>query len=106
MREGDIVTVCKLDWIARSSKHLLVIMEQLGKKGVAFKVFNINLDTSTPTGKLMLTMQCAIAEFERSLMLETQMEGIEKAPLLQELLQKNPQNHQASHRCRVGNRGG
>ena len=105
MREGDIVTVCKLGWIARSSKHLLEIMEQLGKKGVAFKVFNINLDTSTPTGKLMLTMLCAIAEFERSLMLETQMEGIEKASGSGTPAEK-PQNYQASYRCRVENRGG
>lgn len=107
VREGDVVTVCKLDRIARSTKHLLEIVEQLEKKGVAFKVLNINLDTSTPTGKLMLTMLGAIAEFERSLMLERQKEGIdkakqagrykgrkptakEKAPLVQELLQKNP----------------
>ena len=62
VREGDTVTVCKLDRIARSTKHLLEIVEQLEKKGVAFKVLNINLDTSTPTGKLMLTMLGAIAE--------------------------------------------
>ncbi len=107
VREGDIVTVCKLDRIARSTKHLLEIVDHLEINGVAFKVLNINLDTSTPTGKLMLTMLGAIAEFERSLMLERQKEGIEKAkkagrykgrkatakekaPLVQELIQKNP----------------
>jgi DNA invertase Pin-like site-specific DNA recombinase len=107
VREGDTITVCKLDRIARSTKHLLETVEKLENKGVAFKVLNINLDTSTPTGKLMLTMLGAIAEFERSLMLERQKEGIEKAkrtgrykgrkptakekaPLVQELLLKTP----------------
>lgn len=107
VREGDTVTVCKLDRIARSTKHLLDIVEQLEKKGVAFKVLNINMDTSTPTGKLMFTMLGAIAEFERSLMLERQREGIEKAkqaghykgrkptakekaPMVRDLLKKNP----------------
>jgi len=79
VREGDTVVVCKLDRIARSTKHLLSIVETLEKKGVAFKVLNINLDTSTPTGKLMLTMLGAIATFEREMMLERQMEGIREA---------------------------
>ena len=81
IREGDTVIVCKLDRIARSTKHLLSIVEFLEKKGVAFKVLNINLDTSTPTGKLMLTMLGAIASFEREMMLERQMEGIREAKL-------------------------
>ncbi len=76
VREGDTVTVCKLDRIARSTKHLLEIVEALEKKKVAFKVLNINLDTSTPTGKLMLSMLAAIGQFEREMMLERQREGI------------------------------
>ena len=76
VREGDTVVVCKLDRIARSTKHLLQIVEQLEGEGVAFKVLNINLDTGTPTGKLMLTMLAAIATFEREMMLERQQEGI------------------------------
>ena len=79
VRSGDTVVVCKLDRIARSTHHLLDIVERLEKKGVAFKVLNINLDTSTPTGKLMLTMLGAIATFEREMMLERQAEGIAKA---------------------------
>jgi DNA invertase Pin-like site-specific DNA recombinase len=79
VREGDSVVVCKLDRIARSTKHLLDIVDLLTAKGVAFKVLNINLDTSTPTGKLMLTMLGAIATFEREMMLERQKEGIVKA---------------------------
>lgn len=79
MREGDTVVACKLDRIARSTKHLLEIVETLESKGVAFRVLNINLDTSSPTGKLMLTMLGAIATFEREMMLERQREGIAKA---------------------------
>jgi DNA invertase Pin-like site-specific DNA recombinase len=79
VREGDTVVACKLDRIARSTKHLLEIVETLESKGVAFRVLNINLDTSSPTGKLMLTMLGAIATFEREMMLERQREGIAKA---------------------------
>jgi DNA invertase Pin-like site-specific DNA recombinase len=79
VRDGDTVVVCKLDRIARSTKHLLTIADTLEKKGVEFLVLNINLDTSTPTGKLMLTMLGAIATFEREMILERQLEGIREA---------------------------
>jgi len=79
VRDGDTVVITKLDRIARSTKHLLEIAEELQDKGVVFKVLNINLDTSTPTGKLMLTMLSGIAQFEREMMLERQAEGIAKA---------------------------
>jgi DNA invertase Pin-like site-specific DNA recombinase len=79
VREGDTVIVCKLDRIARSTKHLLQIVENLEAKKVAFRVLNINLDTATPTGKLMLSMLAAIGQFEREMMLERQKEGIRLA---------------------------
>jgi len=79
LREGDTVIVCKLDRIARSTKHLLEIVETLEARKVSFKVLNINLDTSTPTGKLMLSMLASIAQFEREMMLERQREGIRLA---------------------------
>lgn len=78
-REGDTVICCKLDRIARSTKHLLEVVDHLQQKNIAFRALNINLDTTTPTGKLMLTMLGAISEFERELMLERQREGIAKA---------------------------
>lgn len=78
-RQGDTLVVCKLDRIARSTKHLLQIVEDLQAKGVTFKALNIDLDTSTATGKLMLTMLGAIATFEREMMLERQLEGIAQA---------------------------
>ena len=79
VRAGDTLVICKLDRIARSTKHLLNIVDHLEKKGVTFQVLNISLDTSTPTGKLMVTMLGAIATFEREMMLERQLEGIRHA---------------------------
>ena len=79
VREGDTVVVCKIDRVARSTKDLLNIVDILKSKDVAFKILNINLDTTTPTGNLMLTMLGAIATFEREMMLERQAEGIAKA---------------------------
>lgn len=76
VREGDCLVVCKLDRIARSTKHLLEIVDHLDRKKVAFQVLNINLDTTSPTGKLMLSMLAAIGQFEREMMLERQREGI------------------------------
>lgn len=76
LREGDTVVVCKLDRIARSTKHLLEIVEALEAKQVSFKALNINLDSSSPTGRLMLAMLAAIGQFEREIMLERQREGI------------------------------
>jgi DNA invertase Pin-like site-specific DNA recombinase len=79
VRKGDRVFVSKLDRLARSTKDLLEIVESLNKKQAALCILNMNLDTSTPTGRLMLTMLGAIAEVERGLMLERQSEGIARA---------------------------
>jgi len=76
VRDGDIVVATKLDRIGRSTRHILEIVEALQQKGVGFKILNINLDTTTPTGRLMLTMLSGIASFEREMMLERQKEGI------------------------------
>jgi DNA invertase Pin-like site-specific DNA recombinase len=79
VRSGDTVVCCKIDRLARSTKHLLEIVDLLEAKGVALRVLNINLDTSTSTGKLMLSMLGAIGQFEREMMLERQRDGIVKA---------------------------
>ena len=67
------------DRLARSVSDLVKIKEKLEAKKVGLRVLGINLDTSTPTGKLMLNLLGSIAEFERELMLERQREGIAKA---------------------------
>jgi DNA invertase Pin-like site-specific DNA recombinase len=71
--------VTKLDRLARSVSHLSNIVDTLQRKGVALKILSLNLDTSTPTGKLMLHLLAAIAAFERELMLERQKDGIATA---------------------------
>lgn len=81
IREGDIFTVTKLDRLARSTHHLLEIVAKLNIKGASLKVLNIGLDTTNATGKLMLVMLGAIAEFERELMLERQKDGVQAAKL-------------------------
>jgi DNA invertase Pin-like site-specific DNA recombinase len=79
VREGDTLCVTKLDRLCRSVADLVAITETLRAKGVALRIISINLDTATPTGKLMLNLLGSIAEFERELMLERQREGIAKA---------------------------
>lgn len=75
-REGDIVYIHSLDRLARSTKDLLEIVEKLQAKNVNLVSNKEKIDTTTATGKLMLTMIGAIAEFERANMLERQREGI------------------------------
>lgn len=79
VREGDVFLVTKLDRLARSIEHLIGITEALERKKVVLRILNLNLDTSTPTGKLMLNVMGSIAQFEREIMLERQREGIAKA---------------------------
>jgi DNA invertase Pin-like site-specific DNA recombinase len=78
-REDDIFIVCKLDRLARSTAHLLEVVQRLEGKGVTLRVLDMSLDTSTANGRLMLTMLGAVAQFEREMMLERQREGIAKA---------------------------
>lgn len=79
VREGDTLVVTRLDRLARSTRHLMEIVEALEKKGTALRILNLGIDTGTPTGKLVLTVMGGIAEFEREVMLERQREGIAKA---------------------------
>ena len=76
VREGDTVFIHDFSRLARSTKDLLEIVETLNSKGVHLVSNKENIDTSTPTGKLMLTMIGAIAEFERQNLLERQKEGV------------------------------
>lgn len=82
VRNTDTLIVTKLDRLARSTQHLLKIVEELEEKSVALRILDFGgseVDTKSPSGKLMLTMFGAMAEYERSLMLERQREGIAKA---------------------------
>lgn len=79
VREGDALVVTKLDRLARSATDLGQIARKLESKGVDLVVLDQQIDTTTPTGKLMFTMIGAFAEFERDLIRERCQEGIAKA---------------------------
>ena len=76
VREGDTVYIHDFSRLARSTKDLLSIVDQMEAKGVSLCSDKEQFETSTSTGKLMLTMIAAIAEFERQTLLERQREGI------------------------------
>ena len=78
-REGDTIVVHDFSRLARSTKDLLGIVEDLEDRGITLISAKENIDSSSATGKLMLTMIGAINEFERANLLERQREGIQIA---------------------------
>lgn len=76
VREGDTIYIRDFSRLARSTQDLLNITTELREKGVHLVSDKENIDSSTPQGKLMLTMLAAINEFERENLLERQREGI------------------------------
>ena len=79
LRDDDLLVVTKLDRLARSVRDLLEIVARIEAKRANLRILAMNLDTTTATGKLMLNVLGSVAEFERSMMLERQREGIAKA---------------------------
>lgn len=77
VREGDIVYVESFSRLARSTKDLLNIVEELTSKGVQFVSLKENVDTSTPQGKFILTIFAGLAQLERENILQRQREGID-----------------------------
>ena len=79
VREGDMFVVTTLSRFGRSLKNILEDVERLEKKGVSFKILDMNIDTSTASGKLTLSLFGSISAFERDIMLERQAIGIARA---------------------------
>ena len=80
VRDGDTLIVTRLDRLARSVGDLHRIIEKLETKGVAFRCINQSgVDTDSSTGKLMLAILGAVAQFENDIRRDRQMEGIAKA---------------------------
>ena len=77
VRRGDTVIVEAISRFARNTRDLLDLIEQLSAKGVEFVSKKEAIDTTTPTGKFMLTVFGAVAELEREYILQRQREGIE-----------------------------
>jgi DNA invertase Pin-like site-specific DNA recombinase len=78
-KSGDSVTVESISRFARNTRDLLDLVEKLNAKGVEFVSLKENIDTTTPTGKFMLTIFGAVAELERGYLLQRQAEGIAAA---------------------------
>jgi DNA invertase Pin-like site-specific DNA recombinase len=79
IRKDDCLVVTKLDRLARSIPDLVKIIEAVETKEASLKILDMNLDTSSPTGKLLLNLVGSIAQFEREIMLQRQKEGISVA---------------------------
>lgn len=79
VREGDTIVVSRLDRFARSLTDLFQLLDELGRKGVAFQCVHQSIDTSSSTGKLTLAILGAVAEFENDIRRERQRAGIAKA---------------------------
>ena len=82
LREGDTLVVWKLDRLGRDLRHLVNTVEDLKKRGVGFRVLTgqgAQIDTTTPTGKLIFGFFAALAEFERELIAERTVAGLAAA---------------------------
>lgn len=82
VRDGDALVITRLDRLARSTADLLTIIATLERKGVALRILDFGgseVDTKSPSGRLIVTMFGAVAQFERELLLQRQREGIAKA---------------------------
>lgn len=79
VREGDNLVITKLDRLARSTFHLTEIADRLKRKGVELVVLDQNIDTSTPTGRLLFNLLASISEFETEIRKERQLDGINMA---------------------------
>ena len=79
VQSGDTVTVESISRFARNTRDLLDLVEKLNAKGTRFISLKESIDTTTPTGKFMLTVFGAVAELERGYLLQRQREGIAAA---------------------------
>ncbi len=70
LRDGDTLVVYKFDRLGRSLKNLLEIFDDLRRRGIALISIQDGIDGSSTTGKLMMTLMAALAEFERSVIAE------------------------------------
>lgn len=79
LRSGDVLVIDSFSRLSRSTKDLLQLVDQLTVMGVHLVSLKENLDTTTATGKLMLTMLSALSQFERDLIAERTIDGLKAA---------------------------
>ena len=86
LRDGDTLIVWKLDRLGRSLKDLIALINTFSEKQVNFKSLNENIDTNTPTGQLVFHIFCALAEFERELIRQRTLAGLQAARARKQVL--------------------
>lgn len=79
LRAGDTLVVWRLDRLGRSLKELIALITTLAENQVHFKSLNESIDTSTPTGQLVFHIFCALAEFEREVIRQRTLAGLQAA---------------------------
>jgi DNA invertase Pin-like site-specific DNA recombinase len=79
LRDGDVLTVWKLDRLGRNTQHVLAVVEDLTSRGIGFRSLTEGLHTEGPMGKAMLTIMAAFAQLERDTMIERTRAGLAAA---------------------------
>lgn len=82
LRQGDTLVVWKLDRLGRDLRHLVSVVEELTERGIGLRVLTgqgAQIDTTTPAGRLVFGIFAALAEFERELIRERTLAGLEAA---------------------------
>jgi DNA invertase Pin-like site-specific DNA recombinase len=79
LREGDVFVITRLSRAMRSLKHLLALADELRERGVGLLVLRQQIDTTSPTGRLVFHILGAIDEFQRELIVEGTREGLDAA---------------------------
>ncbi len=76
LREGDVLTVWKLDRLGRNTQHVLAVVDDLTSRGIGFRSLTEGLHTDGPMGKAMLTIMAAFAQLERDTIIERTRAGL------------------------------
>jgi DNA invertase Pin-like site-specific DNA recombinase len=79
LKEGDVLTVWRLDRVGRSLPHLLSFVQELQDRGIGFQSLHETIDTTSANGKLMFHVFAALIEFERDLLIERTQAGLAAA---------------------------
>lgn len=79
LRRGDVLVVCELSRLGRHTGQLTELTDALDDRGVGLKIMNLDIDTTTPSGRLIFTIVAAVAQMERELLVERTHSGLAAA---------------------------
>ncbi len=79
LRASDALAVTEVSRLGRTVQEILLLADDLRRRGVHLRILNLGIDTGTPAGELVLTLMAGLAKFERDLLRERQRRGIEAA---------------------------